>query len=120
MPPEPICSRILYGPNCVPCDIVMFPGEKTTAGDGGARSLSASASCCHGDIRSGAEYSETAEQRRRPYTMSSMVLFPRRRKRSLMNWNQLSRLVSNVIPAAAILAWVTIGLSSLTQTGLAQ
>jgi dipeptidyl-peptidase 4 len=37
-----------------------------------------------------------------------------------MNWNQPFRLVSNVIPAAAILAWVTIGLSSLTQTSLAQ
>jgi dipeptidyl-peptidase 4 len=34
-----------------------------------------------------------------------------------MNWKRLSRLVSNVIPAAAILAWVAIGVSSHAQTG---
>jgi dipeptidyl-peptidase 4 len=45
---------------------------------------------------------------------------PGGRKQPLMNWKRLPRLVSNVIPVAAILSWVAIGLSSLTQTGLAQ
>ncbi len=41
--PEPIGSRILYGPNCVPCDIVMRSGqEKTEDVPVVARSLPAS------------------------------------------------------------------------------
>src|ERR1700733_364778 len=54
MPPEPICSRIRYGPNCVLCDIVMRPGkqrqEKVPAVDG---SLPASAASRHVVIWSG-------------------------------------------------------------------
>src|ERR1700722_11311179 len=79
-----------------------------TAGDGVVRSLSASASPRHA-VSPRATGAAIYHAHTGP--------FPFRTEQSLMNWERLSRRISNVIPAAASFAWVALSFSLQAQTG---